>query len=83
MSLFINNDCSSEEQTMANRQKELDSPLALVFELFEAGETMMRMKFKRLHPQENDANIDARVQAWLYNKPMADVSSYGVIRERT
>jgi hypothetical protein len=40
--------------------------------LFELGETMLRQKLRRKHPQAADAEIEAHVREWLERRPGAE-----------
>lgn len=42
------------------------------YDLFEAGEQMMRTRLRREHPQLNDDELDARIRAWLSERPGAE-----------
>ena len=46
--------------------------LRLAFELFEFGESMKREQLRREHPDESDAEIEARLVAWLHDRPGAE-----------
>ena len=46
--------------------------LRLAIEMFAAGEAMMRQKLRREHPDETDAEIEARLVAWLQERPGAE-----------
>jgi hypothetical protein len=39
--------------------------------MYEFGEQMQRARLRRLDPQASEADIDARVQAWLLSRPGA------------
>ena len=43
--------------------------LRLALEMFGVGEAMMRQKLRREHPDETDAEIEARLIAWLQERP--------------
>lgn len=38
-------------------------------DLHEAGIQMMRLKFRRLHPDESDEQIQARLREWMQARP--------------
>jgi len=46
--------------------------LRLALELFEAGEGLVRARLRREHPLANDADIEARLIAWLRERPGAE-----------
>lgn len=46
--------------------------LRLALDLFEAGEQMMRLTLRRRHPDENEAEIESRLAAWLHERPGAE-----------
>lgn len=46
--------------------------LRLALEMFGTGEAMMRQKLRRQHPDETDAEIEARLIAWLQERPGAE-----------
>jgi hypothetical protein len=46
--------------------------LRLAFDLFEAGEQMMRLNLRRRHPDESEPQIQARLEAWLHERPGAE-----------
>ena len=46
--------------------------LRLALEMFGVGEAMMRQKLRREHPNETDAEIEARLIAWLQERPGAE-----------
>lgn len=46
--------------------------LRIAFELFEAGLALMRQNLRRRHPEESEAEIDARLSAWLRERPGAE-----------
>lgn len=46
--------------------------LRLAFDLYEAGEEMMRLNLRRRHPQASPSEIEALVQAWLMERPGAE-----------
>jgi hypothetical protein len=43
--------------------------LRLAFELFAVGEAMMREQLRREHPTADEAEIEARLTAWLRARP--------------
>jgi hypothetical protein len=54
---------------------EVDSPggrLRLALDLFATGEAMMRQNLKRRFPQADEAEIEARLSAWLSERPGAE-----------
>jgi hypothetical protein len=46
--------------------------LRLALELFETGEAMMRERLRREHPELPAAEIEARLLAWLRERPGAE-----------
>ena len=46
--------------------------LRLALELFETGEAMMRERLRREHPELSAAEIEARLLAWLRERPGAE-----------
>lgn len=46
--------------------------LRLALELFGAGEAVMRQNLRRKHPDENESQIEARLAAWLRERPGAE-----------
>lgn len=46
--------------------------LQLAFELYEAGEAMMRAKLRRQHPDASERDIEALLVAWLRERPGAE-----------
>jgi Rv0078B-related antitoxin len=46
--------------------------LRLALELFEAGESMMRERLRRDDPHADEAEIEARLVAWLHQRPGAE-----------
>lgn len=46
--------------------------LRLAFELYAAGEAMMRQTLRRRHPEAGDAEIEARLIEWLHERPGAE-----------
>jgi Rv0078B-related antitoxin len=46
--------------------------LRLALDLFQAGEEMMRQTLRRQHPELSGPEIEARVVAWLQERPGAE-----------
>jgi hypothetical protein len=46
--------------------------LRLAFDLFEAGERLMRQNLRRRHPGESAEQIERRLAAWLATRPGAE-----------
>lgn len=46
--------------------------LRLAFDLFTTGEAMMRQRLRREHPDLSEQEIDARLLAWLQERPGAE-----------
>jgi hypothetical protein len=47
--------------------------LRLTFDLHEAGVQMMRQNLRRRLPGAQDAEIEARLSAWLHERPGAEL----------
>jgi len=60
------------EETAAVGRTEAAARLRTALGLFEAGVEMMRQKLRRDHPDLGDREIDARVKAWLRERPGAE-----------
>ena len=56
---------SAPEKTAAAR-------LRTAFDLFVAGERMMRQNLRRRHPEATDAEIESRLRAWMRRRPGAE-----------
>jgi hypothetical protein len=54
-----------------NARDQAAARLRAALELFEAGVEMMRQTLRRNHPALNDLEIEARVRAWLSERPGA------------
>jgi hypothetical protein len=51
--------------------------LRIAFDLFEAGEAIMRQNLRRRHPDASESEIDAKLIAWLGDRPsLADVPGF-------
>lgn len=46
--------------------------LRTAFDLFVAGERMMRQNLRRRHPEESDQEIERRLRAWMSERPGAE-----------
>jgi len=46
--------------------------LRLAFDLFEAGESIMRQNLRRRHPSASAEEIEGRLAAWLCERPGAE-----------
>lgn len=46
--------------------------LQVALDLFEAGVAMMRQKLRREHPDWSEAEVEARLSAWLQERPGAE-----------
>lgn len=46
--------------------------LRLALDLFEAGEAVMRQNLRRRYPGEDESQIEARLLAWLHERPGAE-----------
>ena len=51
---------------------DMRAKLLATFELFEAGVDMKRQSLRRTHPDETTEQIEARVGAWLLERPGAE-----------
>jgi hypothetical protein len=47
--------------------------LRIALELFQAGEEMMRQTLRRRHPDLGETEIEARLVAWLRERPGAEL----------
>jgi Rv0078B-related antitoxin len=47
--------------------------LRIAFDLYEAGVEMMRQNLRRRFPGTQEAEIDARLSAWLHERPGAEL----------
>lgn len=56
----------------AHEAEQAAARLRLAFDLFAAGEQMMRLNLRRRHPDETEAQIQARLEAWLHERPGAE-----------
>ena len=55
-----------------NARAEAAARLRMALEMFEPGVEMMRQKLRRDHPDLADHEIEARVRAWLQERPGAE-----------
>jgi len=46
--------------------------LRIALDMFDLGESMMRQKLRRTYPSASEAEIEARVWAWLSERPGAE-----------
>jgi len=46
--------------------------LQLAFDLYDAGEDLMRQNLRRRHPSESAEQIEERLVAWLSTRPGAE-----------
>lgn len=44
----------------------------LALDLHDLGERMLRQRLRRKHPQATEAELDAKVAAWLAHRPGAE-----------
>ncbi len=58
-------------QTTSDPRK-LGQRLELAFDLFEAGEQIMRQNLKRRHPDADQEEIERRLGEWLCKRPGAE-----------
>jgi Rv0078B-related antitoxin len=56
----------------ANARDQAAARLRAALEMFETGVQMMRQNLRRDHPTLSDAEIEARVTAWLRERPGAE-----------
>ncbi len=47
-------------------------PMAIAFELFEAGCQMRAQRHRREHPEATDSEVEAVVNAWISERPGAE-----------
>ena len=57
---------------MSDRLAEAADRFRLAFDLYEAGEAMMREKLRREHPGASDREIEELLVAWLEHRPGAE-----------
>jgi hypothetical protein len=57
---------------MSSTPSEAAERLRLALDLFATGEALMRQNLKRRHPAAPEAAIDARLVAWLHERPGAE-----------
>lgn len=57
---------------MSDTHEVIAARLRLAFEMHAMGEAMMRQRLRREHPNASDAEIEARVVAWLRERPGAE-----------
>jgi Rv0078B-related antitoxin len=43
----------------------------LALDMYEVGERMQRQRLRRLHPNESDAELTARISSWRQHRPGA------------
>ena len=55
-----------------NARAEATARLRMALGMFETGVEMMRQKLRRDHPDLTDHEIEARVRAWLQERPGAE-----------
>jgi signal transduction histidine kinase len=58
--------------TAADARDQAAARLRAALEMFETGVQMMRQNLRRNHPSLSDAEIEARVTAWLRERPGAE-----------
>jgi hypothetical protein len=56
----------------ADARDQAAARLRVALEMFETGVQMMRQNLRRNHPTLSDAEIEARVTAWLWERPGAE-----------
>ncbi len=57
---------------MSKPDKTAAARLRTAFDLFIAGERMMRQNLKRRHPEASDSEIERRLRAWMRQRPGAE-----------
>jgi hypothetical protein len=57
---------------MSTDAKDTTARLRLAFDLFAAGEALMRQNLRRFYPDASDQEIEARLAAWLQERPGAE-----------
>jgi hypothetical protein len=57
---------------MSNLNQTAAVRLRTAFDLFVAGERMMRQNIKRRHPEASAREIDRRLRAWMSQRPGAE-----------
>ena len=55
--------------------RKLGQRLELAFDLYEAGEEIMRQNLERRHPDADTGEIDRRLGAWLSERPGAELGA--------
>ena len=51
---------------------EASAKLRIALDMFGLGESIMRQKLRRTHPGASAAEIEARISAWLLDRPGAE-----------
>lgn len=64
----------------SNEQARAIARLRLALDLFRTGEDLMRQKLRRQHPAASEQEIEARLAAWLQERPGADAGDLAVLR---
>jgi len=54
------------------RDADAGKRLRLALDLFAAGEQLMKANLRRRHPGASDADIEAKLRAWLAHRPGAE-----------
>jgi hypothetical protein len=57
---------------VATDTRELAERLRVAFDLFAAGESLMRQTLRRGHPAADATEIEVRLEAWLAERPGAE-----------
>jgi len=57
---------------MSTSDETAAAKLRTAFDLFVAGERMMRQNLKRRHPGARDEEIEKRLRAWMSERPGAE-----------
>ncbi len=57
---------------MSDSDESVAARLRTAFDLFLAGERMMRQNLKRRHPEANREEIERRLRAWMSERPGAE-----------
>lgn len=59
-----------KEPSQADLPNDPAAKLRLAFDLFQAGEDLMRMNLKRRFPEASDDEIERKLVAWLMYRPI-------------
>ena len=59
-------------KSVMSSSREAVERLRLALDLFEAGEALMRQNLRRKYAGEDESRIEARLVAWLHERPGAE-----------